>query len=237
MRKIISLSFSCFLSALILITLPINSKTTQIIPQISAIFTPEEKATKKLTNLINNAKTTIHAALYLLTDKKIAQALIKANNKPNVQVNIILDPISTGRYGKADFLTENGVPIHIFEPQTKSFPSSSNDKRYSADPIMHNKFAIIDGTILWTGSFNWTYSANAKNYENVLIITNHKEICQKYEQYFSKILENRCRKHKPKDDKKELSPLHQSVTMALESAIDNNDLVQKLQNLTTTYAQ
>ena len=33
---------------------------------------------------------------------------------------------------------------------------------------MHHKFAIVDGRLLLTGSYNWTYSAASVNCENAL---------------------------------------------------------------------
>jgi phosphatidylserine/phosphatidylglycerophosphate/cardiolipin synthase-like enzyme len=54
---------------------------------------------------------------------------------------------------------------------------------------MHNKFAILDDC-LWTGSFNWTRSANTKNQENVVIIYD-VEVCEKFEKQFL-ILQKRC---------------------------------------------
>ena len=38
-------------------------------------------------------------------------------------------------------------------------------------PIAHNKVMIIDGTIVVTGSFNFTRAADEQNAENVLIIS------------------------------------------------------------------
>ena len=34
---------------------------------------------------------------------------------------------------------------------------------------MHHKFAVLDGQILVTGSFNWTRSAAEQNQENFLV--------------------------------------------------------------------
>ncbi len=36
---------------------------------------------------------------------------------------------------------------------------------------MHHKFAVVDGRSVATGSFNYTLSADGKNYENLLIVT------------------------------------------------------------------
>lgn len=42
--------------------------------------------------------------------------------------------------------------------------------------LMHNKFCIFDKKVLVTGSYNWTYSAEARNAENI-IVTNEKDVC------------------------------------------------------------
>ena len=49
---------------------------------------------------------------------------------------------------------------------------------------MHNKFCIFDGSILITGSYNWTYSAESRNAENI-IITDEENVCEDYTKYFS----------------------------------------------------
>ena len=49
--------------------------------------------------------------------------------------------------------------------------------------LMHNKFAIIDGKSLITGSFNWTLTAEERNEENLLIITDEGTI-EKYKERF-----------------------------------------------------
>ena len=43
---------------------------------------------------------------------------------------------------------------------------------------MHNKFAVIDGHVLITGSFNWTNMGDVKNEENLLILTDEALISQ-----------------------------------------------------------
>ena len=49
--------------------------------------------------------------------------------------------------------------------------------------LMHNKFVVIDDHVVLTGSFNWTISADKKNAENLLSITD-KDIAQKYAKQF-----------------------------------------------------
>jgi len=51
---------------------------------------------------------------------------------------------------------------------------------------MHNKFAIIDNRLLLTGSYNWTFSANNRNDDNLLIIDD-PEIIARHQNYFEKL--------------------------------------------------
>jgi phosphatidylserine/phosphatidylglycerophosphate/cardiolipin synthase-like enzyme len=48
---------------------------------------------------------------------------------------------------------------------------------------MHHKFGIIDSRIVFTGSFNWTYTATKHNQENLLITTNVDIVGQYSEQF------------------------------------------------------
>ncbi len=41
---------------------------------------------------------------------------------------------------------------------------------------MHNKYCIIDNSTLINGSYNWTYFAEDKNFENIMIFKKHKVI-------------------------------------------------------------
>jgi phosphatidylserine/phosphatidylglycerophosphate/cardiolipin synthase-like enzyme len=51
---------------------------------------------------------------------------------------------------------------------------------------MHNKFAIFDGKLMVTGSYNWTASAEKYNYENAVFITDPTAIDQ-YQKEFNEI--------------------------------------------------
>ncbi|MBU1007874.1 hypothetical protein KKA53_02245 [Candidatus Dependentiae bacterium] len=145
------------------------------------LFSPDDKPTKHLIQNIAEAKTRIYAAIYMLTDKKIALALIEAK-KRGLDIQLITDSASAeSPYGKVLLLRANGVETSVFWTLT--------DNQNKFNPLMHHKFAIIDNNV-WTGSFNWTISANTNNQENV-IYTDEKEVCDKYLAQFEK-LKQRC---------------------------------------------
>ncbi|KKQ33056.1 MAG: Phospholipase D/Transphosphatidylase [candidate division TM6 bacterium GW2011_GWF2_37_49] len=149
-------------------------------PRSEVFFSPDDSPTKRLIEIINTTKKRVYAAVYMLTDKQIAAALVSAKQR-GVDVKIIIDKATADyEYGKSKVLQEAGIDVYVFADDSKN-------KKFGA--LMHNKFAILDEKI-WTGSFNWTKSANQKNQENVILTTN-KKVCQKFEEHFE-ILKKRC---------------------------------------------
>ena len=55
---------------------------------------------------------------------------------------------------------------------------------------MHNKFAVIDNRILLTGSYNWTFSANNRNDENLMVIDD-PEIIEIFQNQFVNLWTNK----------------------------------------------
>jgi len=192
-------------------------------------FSPDDKPTDKLIELISTAKHKIHAAVYMITDQKIAQALVDAKAR-GVDVQLIVDKSSVDTaYGKGPFLKKNKVSLYVFAGPSRTSPrwfetkpavsphhergdkgarpeeqrscvsKGRPSKRSKFSALMHNKFALIDDQ-LWTGSFNWTKNANHKNQENV-VVTDHKEIYKPFEDQF-KILQRRCQ-HLPGEKNQE----------------------------------
>jgi len=51
---------------------------------------------------------------------------------------------------------------------------------------MHNKFAVIDGVTVITGSYNWTNSARKRNDENLLTV-NSPALAETYEREFERL--------------------------------------------------
>ncbi len=148
-----------------------------------AFFTPQDNLTSLFINLIDAEQKSIHGAIYMFTDKKIAQALINAQ-KRGVEVQIIIDQISMSSCGKGKFLQENGVPIYVhrtedFNPYTMA--------------LMHHKFFIFgcnqdDKALLWTGSWNCTLRASKHNDENVILLDDLL-IIKQYQDCFKKLLD------------------------------------------------
>jgi phosphatidylserine/phosphatidylglycerophosphate/cardiolipin synthase-like enzyme len=112
--------------------------------------------------------------MYIFTDKEIALPLVKARER-GVKVRLYLDKDQVEyQYSQSRFLVQRGI---------KTRTSSNNY-------IMHNKFAIIDNRILLTGSYNWTFSANNRNDENLMVIDD-PEIIEIFQNQFVNLWSNK----------------------------------------------
>jgi len=134
--------------------------------KINAVFfSPEDKVHVILNYLIGQEKQHFAIAMFTITDKKIAQALIDAQ-KRGVRVELITDVSSVyGKYNKLAMLHDGNVELYLYNPeQTKN----------TVPGLMHNKFFLFKDnmhgkSLVWTGSFNATVAASKLNRENVLI--------------------------------------------------------------------
>ena len=186
----------CF--PLLLVALGTTAPSPKLVEpiKISTYFSPEDKPAEKLCKLIEGAKKTVHAAIYMLTENSITKALVQAKAR-NVDVKIVLDKISIeSPWGKSHILEKSNVKLYLKTNHKKNAVheflyddvSDRKIRGFSSEPIMHNKYAIIDDKIVWTGSFNWTFSANFKNNENVLVVENCKDTVKKYQDNFENLL-------------------------------------------------
>ena len=76
--------------------------------------------------------------------------------------------------------------------------------------VMHNKFAVFDGVLVETGSFNWTNNAEKNNYENVLFLDEADDVAA-YAAYFERV-RSRGRAPSP-DDRSEPGSAPESINL------------------------
>lgn len=138
---------------------------------------PRFDCAKAIIDLLNQAKKTVHIAIYSLTESHIADAIIEAHNR-GVEIAIVTDATQSKNMNQAAIikkLAQAGVDIRLTIRQKF---------------LMHNKIAIFDGNTVCTGSFNWTTNAEKHNDEN-LVVLDGSDIASDYENYvFQRILQN-----------------------------------------------
>ena len=131
--------------------------------KVATCFTPPSGCGTVIANLISKAEESIYVQAYGFTSGEIAKALINASNR-GVKVRVLLDKSNIGaKHSKMRDLRKAGIEVLIDE----------------ISGIAHNKTIIIDASLIITGSFNFTTSADIRNTENVIMIRD-KQVAQKY---------------------------------------------------------
>lgn len=106
----------------------------------------------RLISFLHGARTSIHGAFYDLELQAIADALIE-RKQAGVEVALVSDSHYKDREAMRSCIRA-GIPI-VF------------DKR---EPFMHDKFCVVDGQWVWTGSTNATYNCMYRNNNNSVLI-------------------------------------------------------------------
>ena len=123
---------------------------------------------------LENAQKCILVAVYWFTNQELFDCLLnKLKTGVSVQLIIHNDYINN---------RETGLDFQDLINAGATFYFSDDDNP------MHNKFCIIDGKVLINGSYNWTYYAESKNRENILILKEEKEILSAFESEFSRLI-------------------------------------------------
>ena len=136
---------------------------------VQASFAPWDDIDTLLSELVDAAREQVRVQAYLLTSKKLAAALIAAHRR-GVDVQVLLDGRQLDKVASsvAPLLVDTGIPVWI-------------ETRYEN---AHNKVIIVDPAgdqaVVVTGSFNFTWTAQHRNAENMLVTRNNKPLAQRY---------------------------------------------------------
>lgn len=122
--------------------------------QIQVLFSPDDRPSRKLVELINQAERRIDFLAYTLTLNGVRDALLDAN-ADGVRVRGVFDAEQTSAAGSDyDSLRAAGVDVRL-------------DGTFG---LMHEKAIILDEETVVMGSYNFTRNADENNDENLLII-------------------------------------------------------------------
>ena len=138
---------------------------------MDAFFFPNKDNVKKIVKYIGMARKELRICVFNITNDDLAAAIIE-RHKADVDVKIISDDECASNKGSdIQKLADAGIEV-----RTDSAPEYH----------MHDKFMVVDGMFVLTGSFNWTFQAGSHNQENVLVV-DHPFYCEKYNTEFNKL--------------------------------------------------
>lgn len=135
---------------------------------LQAAFAPWDDIEGMVIDVIDHARAQVLMQAYLITNKKIAAALVAAHRR-GVDVRLLADATQSHEDAtKVPMLAAAGIPVWL-------------ETRYQN---AHNKVIVIDAATptatVVTGSFNFTWAAQHKNAENILIARNNLPLATRY---------------------------------------------------------
>ncbi|MEW6294416.1 MAG: phospholipase D family protein [Pseudomonadota bacterium] len=157
------------LGVLVLLVLPAQAVEVPATGRIEVLFTPWDDAEGALLREIGQARQSIRVQAFLITSRSITRALIAAHER-GVAVRVLADRemVARGDNSRVPDLHSTGIEVRL-------------ETRYAS---AHNKILLIDvegnDPVIITGSYNFTYSAQARNAENVLILRDNPALARAY---------------------------------------------------------
>ena len=150
---------------------------------VQACFSPEGKCATHIVREIDNAKRELLVAVYAFTSDDLAGALVQAK-KRGLMVQVIIDREFDSRNDKSKgkFLEVQRIPVRRLSG-SKALHSAREGG------LMHQKFAVIDRRIVFTGSYNWTQAADSFNDENLLLFRDAGPLAEEYRRIFARLWE------------------------------------------------
>lgn len=136
---------------------------------LQAAFTPWDNVEAVLSGVINDAQKQVLVQAYLLTSKKIASTLVAAHRR-GVEVLVLLDAAQLARSTSqvVPKLAAAGIPVWL-------------ETKYQN---AHNKIIVVDANTahpaVVTGSFNFTWTAQHRNAENILVVRDNPNLAGRY---------------------------------------------------------
>ncbi|MEO5675969.1 MAG: phospholipase D-like domain-containing protein [Usitatibacter sp.] len=171
------LAFICAVSACICVfnAFGFTPSDPARIAHVEVAFTPGDDISGLIVKTISQAKERVQMQAYLFTDRKIANALLAAR-KRGVEVEIVGDATQQQAGGLPHLKALERAGVRVFLNGT---PAAS-----------HNKIVIIDGasaaSTVITGSYNFTQAAQAKNAENVVLISGNRVVTDRFVDNFER---------------------------------------------------
>ncbi|NP_001016875.2 mitochondrial cardiolipin hydrolase [Xenopus tropicalis] len=138
--------------------------------QCSCPLPHTDSAFSRLLLLLLRAQRSLELCVFTFSCPSLARAVLLLHSR-GVRVRVITDN---------DYMAASGSQIG---PLRSAGVAVRHDQ---SSGYMHHKFAVVDGTVVLTGSLNWTVQATQTNRENILI-TDDRVIVKAYQQEFERL--------------------------------------------------
>ncbi|MBI5624679.1 MAG: hypothetical protein HY924_12945 [Elusimicrobia bacterium] len=124
----------------------------------AAAFSPKGGTAGRLLDAIAISRESIDVAMFSFTSKTLAEALAE-RKAAGVRVRVVLDrKQSRNANSVLAYLRSRGVDVAVMDGKTKA-------------GVQHSKYAVFDGAVVETGSYNWTVNGESYSFENAAFLS------------------------------------------------------------------
>jgi phosphatidylserine/phosphatidylglycerophosphate/cardiolipin synthase-like enzyme len=149
---------------------------------VEILFSPADGVEHRLLQLINNAQQSIDFLAYSFTSNDLGAALLRrADDGVTVRGMMDASQVKTDQGTEYDPFGQAGLDVRLDG---------------NTEGLMHHKVLIIDRRTVVTGSYNFTYSADTSNDENVIILYD-PGVAAQFLAEFQRIFEKAQPKYQP----------------------------------------
>jgi len=143
---------------------------------VEVAFTPGDRIDRLIVAAIDASRQEVLVLAYLFTDRSIARALLRAQQR-GVSVRVVADREQSRALPQSVLadLAAGGVDVRV-------------DGRHQA---AHNKVIVIDAesphATTITGSYNYTVAAQRSNAENVIVLRDNPPVARAYRDNWTRL--------------------------------------------------
>lgn len=140
--------------------------------QVETYFSPDDGVAARIVELVNGAQESVHFMAFSFTSDAIGSAMIE-QAQAGIEVRGVMDSgqAASNQGSEYDMFVQAGLDVRLD----------------GSDGLLHHKVIIIDRSIVITGSYNFTASAEERNDENLVILFS-PQAAEAYWQEFRRML-------------------------------------------------
>lgn len=139
----------------------------------ATVFGPRGPAEAWIAAAVGAARRSVDVAMFSFTSPELKDALAAARAR-GVKVRLLFDARNAATLDTMRWFIDQGFEVRI---------RPGRDGRRG---VLHNKFAVFDGVLVETGSYNWTENADKNNFENANFFDDAAS-ARGYREYFERM--------------------------------------------------
>lgn len=160
------------------------------------VFSPKGGIAWQIIRAIRYTQGSVDLAMNNFYHQELASELASAKAR-GVRIRLILDETQSRKMPLMKFFKEKGFDVRVLPGRTGGpyddkaalalkFSPEAELEAEGLGSMMHHKYAVFDGALLETGSFNWSFNGELNSFENANFSDDSADIAE-YQEDFNRL--------------------------------------------------